>query len=372
MIGLYIHIPFCERKCFYCDFYSVTSLQLIKSFFDALSKEILLYSEEFKSEEIQTIYFGGGTPSIISQNYIEHVLNDIAKHYSISSECEITIECNPNSIDKDKLSHYKNIGINRISLGVQSFNNSDLVFLHRLHNAREAKNAIKLISSFFDNFSVDLIYAIPKSTLDTVRNNIADLLVFKPKHISAYGLIYENHTRLTQANINGEFKRIDEELNAEMYKLIMRYLQNNGYIHYEVSNYCLPNFASKHNSNYWNHEDYIGLGPSAYSFVKEKRFSNYYDVRKYISSLKANVLPIEFEEVITDEMLLEEYVFLGLRSAGIDLKKINKRFEIDFLDNKKDVINLLLNDKYLIIENDFIKLTDKGFLICDEICTKLF
>ena len=372
MSGLYIHIPFCERKCFYCDFYSTTNLSLSQSFFEALSKEILLYLEKFKSKDIETIYFGGGTPSIIKPNYIEHILNDISRHYSINSQCEITIECNPNSVDKEKLNFYKNIGVNRISLGVQSFNDSELLFLQRLHNATDARNSIELVYGLFDNLSVDLIYAIPNSNIETVRNNLKELLAFKPKHISAYGLIYESNTRLTKANINGEFNRIDEELNAEMYQLVMSYLQNNGYIHYEVSNYCLPNFESKHNSNYWNHTEYIGFGPSAHSFINNKRFSNYYDIQKYIDSLRSNILPIEFEEIITDDILFEEYIFLSLRNRGIDLKKINKRFEIDFLNNKKNIINLLLNDGYLFIEDNFIKLTDKGFLICDEICSKLF
>jgi oxygen-independent coproporphyrinogen-3 oxidase len=372
MNGLYIHIPFCERKCFYCDFYSISNLSLIQSFFNALSKEILLYSEQFKNKYIGTIYFGGGTPSVVKPNYIEHVLNDIAKHYSVNSQCEITIECNPNSINKEKINNYKNIGINRISLGVQSFDSSELVFLQRLHNTNEARNAIELVNSIFDNVSIDLIYAIPNSSIKTVHNNLTEILFFKPKHISAYGLIYENNTRLTKANINGEFKRIDEELNAEMYRLVMSYLQNNGYIHYDVSNYCLPNFESKHNSNYWNHTDYIGLGPSAHSFVNNKRFSNYSDMQKYINSLMANILPIEFEEIITNDILFEEYIFLGLRSTGIDLKKINRKFEIDFLNNKKNIITLLQNDEYLAIENDFVKLTDKGFLGCDEMCTKLF
>jgi oxygen-independent coproporphyrinogen-3 oxidase len=372
MSGLYIHIPFCERKCFYCDFYSITNLSLSGSFFDALSKEILLYSERFKNKDIETIYFGGGTPSVIKSNYIEYVLNDISKHYSVSSKCEITIECNPNSVNKEQLNHYKNIGVNRISLGVQSFNDSELIFLQRLHNANDARKAIELVHTLFDNVSVDLIYAIPNSNIETVSNNLIELLTFKPKHISAYGLIYEDNTRLTKASINGEFERIDEELNAEMYKIVMCYLQSNEYTHYEVSNYSLHSFESKHNSNYWNHTEYIGFGPSAHSFVNNKRFSNYADVQKYINLLRSDILPIENEEIITDDILFEEYIFLGLRSTGIDLKKINTKFEIDFLNHKKNIITLLQSDGYVTIENDFIKLTDKGFLICDEICSKLF
>ena len=372
MSGLYIHIPFCERKCFYCDFYSITNISLSQSFFELLSKEILLYSEQFKNKNIETVYFGGGTPSVIEPTYIEYALNDISKHYSVDSQCEITIECNPNSINKEKLNNYKNIGINRISLGVQSFDDSELIFLKRLHNATDARNAIELVHTLFDNASVDLIYAIPNSNIEIVHNNLTELLSFKPKHISAYGLIYENNTELTKANINGAFKKIDEELNAEMYQLVMSYLQNNGYLHYEVSNYCLPDFESKHNSNYWNHTEYIGFGPSSHSFIDNKRFSNYSDIQKYNRSLMSNILPVEFEEIITDDILFEEYIFLGLRSKGIELNKINKKFGIDFLNNKKNIINLLLNDGYLIIKNDFIRLTDKGFLICDEICGRLF
>ncbi len=372
MSGIYIHIPFCERKCFYCDFYSVDNLNLVRDFNSALSKEIELRSKINNIGKISTIYFGGGTPSVLDPKLLENYINLLSEKFELLPDTEITIECNPNSVNKEKLEYYKSIGINRISLGVQSFIDEELIFLRRLHNSDGAKRAIDdIYSAGFSNLSIDLIFALPESDIHSLEFNLEEAMKFHPKHISAYSLIYEDSTPLNMALMDGEIKKIDEGTESEMYLFVMEYLKKNGYNHYEVSNYALPGFESKHNSKYWDHSEYIGLGPSAHSFIESRRLWNYPDIRKYNHMLSSGLLPVENEELIDDDILLEEVLFLGLRSKGIDLSYIQERFDIDFLKKKENIIQVLSDENFITIDNSMIRLTNKGFLVCDEICAKL-
>ena len=372
MSGIYIHIPFCERKCFYCDFYSVDNLELREEFLKSLSKELFLRSVIDDNKEMDTIYFGGGTPSVMDPQYIDGMLNDINYFYSIAPNAEITIECNPNSLTLDKLKAYKKSGINRISLGVQSFIDSELFFLRRLHNSVDARKSIdNIFNSGFSNVSLDLIYSVPGTDLQSLDYNLSEIVKYKPQHISAYSLIYEGGTPLTNDLESGVFEKLDETLEADMYAYVMKYLQDHGYEHYEVSNYSLPEFKSRHNSNYWNHTEYLGFGPSAHSFLNGRRIANHSDIRKYFLDLNIGMLPIVSEEMLTDEMLFEEFVFLGLRSEGINLSKLNQQFNVDFVENNKNIVTSLINEGYIIQSDDILRLTDKGFLVCDDICSKL-
>jgi oxygen-independent coproporphyrinogen III oxidase len=372
MSGIYIHIPFCERKCFYCDFYSIDNLELREEFSKSLSKELFLRSVGNEDKKVDTIYFGGGTPSVMDPKNIDAILQDINYFYSVSSNAEITIECNPNSLTAHKLKVYSESGINRISLGVQSFIDSELSFLQRLHNSDMARKSINdIFDSGFNNLSLDLIYAVPNSNLKSLEYNLSELIKFKPQHISAYSLIYEEGTPLYNEVEAGSFERINEFVEAEMYGFVMKYLQDNGYDHYEVSNYSLPGFKSRHNSNYWNHTEYLGFGPSAHSFINGARIVNYPDIRKYFLALSDGMLPVESEELLTNEMFFEECVFLGLRSSGINLNKLNTQFNIDFLKKKENIITSLNDEGFIILSKGLIRLTDKGFLLCDEICRKL-
>ena len=372
MYGIYIHIPFCERKCFYCDFYSIDNLSFIDDYVFSLEKEIHLKSINYPDRKIDTIYIGGGTPSTLSNDKIERILKAIDKNFIKNSDVEITIECNPNSLNKEKLSFYKQAGINRISLGVQSFIDKDLKFLQRLHNLKEARESIEnTINTVFNNFNIDLIYAIPNTSISDIEYNLYEILKYNPPHISAYSLIYEEGTPLYDDFISNKIEKINENLESEMYSFIISYLESSGYLHYEVSNYSLKGFESKHNSKYWQHKEYLGFGPAAHSFVNNERLWNYSDLKKYVFSLKNNTLPIENYEILTDKMYFEEMIFLGLRSFGINIKKINEKFNIDFLKEKENIIANLMENNFIRIDNDHIYLTKKGFLLCDEICLKL-
>jgi oxygen-independent coproporphyrinogen III oxidase len=372
MNSIYIHIPFCKRKCFYCDFYSLEDNAPVDQFIKSLKTEIDIYHEKNYFSEVQTIYFGGGTPSIIEHRYIHEILEHLNKYYSINSNAEISIEANPGSITKETLIKYKEYGINRISIGIQSFIQKELDFLERIHSVKEAKEAILTAKdSGFDNVSLDLIYAIPFASLDDWKYNLDTALSFEPKHISAYSLIFEEGTRLYNDMLEKKIRPIEEEIEAQMYEYAIRFLDSNKYNHYEVSNYALSGFECQHNKNYWNFSNYIGLGPSAHSFVNRSRHWNFRDLRNYISSLNQNIPPVESMEYINNEMLLEEIVFLGLRSNGIDLDKIKKEFDVDFYEKNRNIIDDLLNSGYIKSENRKILLTEKGFLICDEICKKL-
>jgi oxygen-independent coproporphyrinogen-3 oxidase len=372
MNSIYIHIPFCDRKCFYCDFYSIENSSYIDSYIDSLKKEIDLCSEKKYFSEIQTIYFGGGTPSKIPAVRIEEILNQINKYFTLNTKAEISIEVNPGSITKTSLKQYKEFGINRLSIGIQSFIQKELNFLERIHTVGEAQEAIlSARESGFSNISIDLIYAIPNSSVENWKYNLKTALKFEPSHISAYSLIFEEGTRLFDEMKQNRIISVSEENEAEMYEFTMGFLQKNGYNHYEVSNYAIPGFECNHNKNYWNFSNYLGLGPSAHSYIDKKRWWNFRDIKKYISLLDENLLPVDSYEHITDEMALREMIFLGLRSAGIDLVKIKNEFNIDFYQKNRNIIENLLSGGYIELKDQQITLTDNGFLVCDEICKKL-
>jgi oxygen-independent coproporphyrinogen III oxidase len=372
MAGIYIHIPFCERKCIYCDFYSIPDPKYFEPFQRAVEKEIVLISEKTEFPEISTIYFGGGTPSFFPPSGITSILEKIYVQFGITKNPEITIEANPNSINKESLKHYLSSGINRISIGVQSFHSDELKFLQRLHSNSEAVNSYYLSRECgFENISLDLIYSIPGSNLEKWKFNLDKILELNPEHVSAYSLIYEEDTGLFFRMQQNEYTAISEETEAEMYLFTMKYLQSGGYNHYEVSNYSQPGRESLHNSAYWNHDPYIGFGPSAHSFYNNYRYWNYRNIEKYIDCLKNDELPVESGEEIDKAILFREKIFLGLRSKGINLKEISCFSDSDFLKLKEKEISRLIERKYIKMENGIISLTDEGFLVCDEICKML-
>jgi oxygen-independent coproporphyrinogen III oxidase len=372
MAGIYIHIPFCEKKCIYCDFFSITDLDYAEPFLKALYKEIDLIADTINFPEVNTVYFGGGTPSLLLPDFISAILEKIYKKFRINQFPEVTIEANPNSLKKESLLHYHKNGINRISIGIQSFIPDELKLLQRLHTSAEAVQSFYLARECgFDNISIDLIYSIPFSSLDKWKFNLDKALELNPEHISAYSLIYEEETELFRKLEEREYSAITEEIEAEMYLYAIKFLKMNGFIHYEVSNYAKPGKESRHNSSYWNYEQYIGLGPSAHSFLNNYRSWNYKSVEKYISELNNNKLPVESGEFIDNEILLKEKMFLGLRSAGLNLQEIISKYKPDFYKKYEKEIKLLSDKKYIKIENGNLSLTDEGFLLCDEIC-KMF
>ena len=369
--GIYIHIPFCEKKCGYCDFYSVTELDFKQEFLDCLEKEITLYAKEFSNEKIfDTIYFGGGTPSLLLPGQIYNILNLLTKYFKIDSNSEITLEVNPGTISQQNLLEFKNDGVNRLSIGVQSFYDAELQFLGRIHNADQSIKAIQYAKEAeYKNISIDLIYAMPNQKIKNWELSLNKTIELNPEHIAAYNLTIEKNTPFYDLKKNGKIKSLSESQEKEFFNITHSTLANSGYIHYEVSNFARgEEFISKHNYKYWQHIHYIGFGPSAHSFWNNQRWSNYSALNKYISFCKQNKKPIDFTESLKSKDLEFEYIFLSLRTyKGLNLKKFREKFHFGFADKYKSIFSKLIKEKYAEINTNYFKLTNKGMMICDEI-----
>jgi oxygen-independent coproporphyrinogen-3 oxidase len=370
--SVYIHIPFCERKCVYCDFYSVENHQVIDDFIRALHQEIKLYSNYGRMERVETIYFGGGTPSLFSPKQIEEILIHIGKVFSINSNPEITLEVNPGTVDREKLKDYNTIGVNRLSIGIQSFNDNDLRFLTRIHSSEQAIQSIIFAKGCgFNNISIDLIYNLPDQTLSDWKKTLKKTIQFEPEHISAYGLIVEENTPLTSLVLAKQIVPSSVEQDAAMYEHTMDMLQEAGYEHYEISNYAKSGYHSKHNMNYWNHSNYLGFGPSAHSFWSGRRWWNIRNLNRYCDHLSNDKLPVDGEEILTEGQLFNESIMLGLRTGKVDLTDIKTKYRIDIPTDSSSFIEQLVLDKHAFWDGRIFQLTSKGFLVCDEISQKL-
>ena len=373
MSGVYVHIPFCDTKCIYCDFYSITNHSRKHELIDALVKEITFNSSKVKDKKFDTIFFGGGTPSLLSHSEFSRLFDALYSNYNISSDSEITIEANPGTLDSAKLKTFKELPINRMSFGVQSFIDSDLKFLTRIHSAEQAENAIKSAQdSGFDNINLDLIFALPDQTLNNWKYNLEKAVSLNTKHISAYSLIFEDGTFLNTLLHKNKVKKADTDLEQEMYEYTMEYLSNNGFNQYEISNYSKPGYECRHNLKYWNHHDYISFGPSAASFIDGYRYVNVRDIGKYIEAVNSGKDVYDFTEFIDKNSSIMEYIFLGLRSTGIDLNQFKSRYNIDFKLQYSSAINTLLTNNFASIDNDTLRLSRKGYAVCDEIVATYF
>ena len=368
-LGIYIHIPFCHRRCTYCDFYLTTNLNLVDNFVDALIKEIELYSLKYSECTVNTVFFGGGTPSILTSIQFEKITASIHNNFKVMSSPEITIECNPEDIlgDALKFSEFKNIGANRISVGVQSFIDKELSFLTRLHNGCDAIKSLEISKSIFDNVSADLIYSFNGQELIDVEYNLNKVLELDLQHISAYTLILEKGTLLyKEYERNNLLKTIDTE-NPQFYELVNNILKDNGYNHYEVSNYAKNGFMSKHNLKYWDFDYYLGLGPSAHSFICSDRFANPRSVKQYIGKLNVGILPVDTYDTLTPAELRNDYFISVLRCNGVNFAKYKQLFGSVFLEDYKSVTEKLLKLNLAVADNDSLKLNEKGFALADEI-----
>lgn len=376
MASLYFHIPYCEHKCIYCDFYSIENMTSMDSFLHALEKEIVLRADEIH-DPIETIFFGGGTPSLLSLHQFESIFAHINKHFQITSNAEITCESNPGTVELGKLKEFRSVGFNRISFGIQSFHDDDLKFLTRIHSAEEAERAIEsAYRAGFENVSCDLIFALPNQTPKRWEENLRRAIALKPKHISAYALIVEEQTPLATMVKNKLVAPLPDEEDAALYEMTIETLTAQGYEQYEVSNFAQSGFQSRHNINYWNHADYIGFGPSAHSFVKNssysgKRWWNVRSIQSYCEMLNRNEFPIVGSEEIDRKKFFTEEIFLGLRSSGIDLKKLYSLYGEDVFSVKQNEIAEMQDEGLLTQKNNIITLTSKGYAICDEIAGKL-
>lgn len=357
--GLYIHVPFCFSKCHYCDFYSITDLNKIDLWLLALEQEALIYSSYFK--EFDTLYLGGGTPSLLSLQQFEKLFKIIYDNFTFTEDSEITIEVNPNDVTNDKLKFFNSVGINRISLGVQSFDDNILRFLGRRHTANDSRNAIELIrNACIKNLCVDLIYGIVGQSKKSLNNTLCEVMSYKPEHISSYQLTIKDGTHFDRMLKNKMIKRISENDESNIYIKISDFFTENGYIHYEVSSFAKEGFVSKHNSKYWNHEPYLGLSCSAHSFYKNRRWWNVSSIDEYIYKLKDQNLPIESEEILDDDQLATERIMLKFRT--------NNGIKLSLLEKKEcDEIDKLATIGYINVVGDFIFPTVRGFLVADSL-----
>lgn len=368
MAGIYIHIPFCKSKCIYCDFYSKTETSKIQSFVTSACKEIEIRKDYISTKNIETIYFGGGTPSFLQIDDLKQIIDKIYKTFDVSENCEITLEANPDDLNLEFIQELKTTKINRISLGIQSFNNDELTFLNRRHNAENAILAVEnLQKNGFKNISVDLIYGLPNSTIETWKKSIQTAISLNVQHISAYHLTYEKGTKLYKLLKSKTISTIDEDLSLEQFKILINSLKPNGFKHYEISNFAKKDFHSKHNSSYWNQIEYLGIGPSAHSYNKISRQWNISDISKYISGVENGKMNYEIENLSTQDNY-NDYIITSLRTSfGCDLNYIKNNFETKFSQHFEKKIQKYLNENLLKVENDVYTLTENGIFISDSI-----
>ncbi len=376
----YIHIPFCIKKCAYCDFYSIENLSLQSEYTTALLKEIKLKSplisepDSEPNHKIDTIYFGGGTPSTLSLTLIEQILSGIHKNYKINKASEITMEVNPGTIDKDYLFGLKALGINRLNIGVQSFQDRNLNFLGRIHSAKQAEKAIEFSQDIgFKNLGIDLIYGIPNQSEKTWLKDLNKAVSYNLQHLSCYMLTFEKSTPLYNNFKQGLIIPPTKEELSSLFIKTSNFLTENNYIHYEISNFSSSlETMSKHNSKYWDQTPYIGFGASAHSFDNQTRFWNHSDIKKYINALEENILPIAGKEVLTKEQKKIEMIMLGLRTKdGVDLKTLDRCFN-HCLDNRfNNLLIQLTREKLCKIEKNNFSLTQKGMCYLDNITQEL-
>jgi len=371
--GLYLHIPFCEHKCIYCDFFSVDSQAELGRFLEALEREITIYGQEYGIREpVETIYFGGGTPSILPPSSSSEILKLIGDTFPVAPDAEITLEANPGTVEQEKLLAFRRAGFNRLSVGIQSFHDAHLGALTRIHTSGEALKAVSAArAAGFPNISLDLIFALPGETTEEWESDLERAVSLAPEHISAYSLIVEEGTPLARMVEEGSVRTAPEETEARMYEATMARLASAGYEHYEVSSYARPGFRSRHNMNYWNHSNYLGMGPSAHSFWSTRRWWNLRSIPAYSDALARGALPLAGGEDLTRGQLLAEAIMLGLRSDGIDLEALIRRFGVDLRRGSGELIGQLLAGGLALEESGMLRLSDKGYLVCDKIVEML-
>jgi len=372
MSGIYIHIPFCAKRCHYCDFFSTTSTAYIDDFVLALIAEIDK-NKAYLSADIETIYFGGGTPSFISSNQLHSILNKIQKTFNIVEHPEITIEANPDDLDAEKIRNFKKIGFNRLSIGIQSFHDDELELMNRRHNAKEAIQAVKNCQhAGFDNISIDLIYGIPGQDLSKFDYSINEALKLGIQHISAYHLTYEPGTFFYQKLQKKQFEAVAEDVSVDLFQHLRKKLQGNGFMHYEISNFAKDNLFSKHNTNYWKNKHYLGLGPSAHSYNGISRKWNVSNMVKYINGIKRGEQIFE-EETLTNIQKLNEYIMVSLRTMwGIDLNYVQEKFGEIMVEQIIKNAKKQIEKQNLEHTENALKLSEKGVFIADYIIAELF
>jgi len=369
--GIYIHIPFCKKACHYCNFHFSTNQNSKSAFIKAVCKELMLRKSEYASE-IQSIYFGGGTPTVLEVSELEVILQTVYKHYKVSDMPEITLEANPDDLDEEKIKALSNTKINRLSIGIQSFHESDLAVMNRAHNADEAKKCLEIATTYFDNITIDLLFGMPTMSVDQWRQNLQTAFGYGIKHLSCYALTVEPKTALEHFIKKGSQPPMDDEVTAQHFEVLLEETSAQGLTHYETCSFGHPEYYSKHNTSYWLGKTYMGVGPSAHSFDGIQRSWNVSNNSKYIKSLEVDIRPFE-SEVLSLENRFNEYIMTGLRTIwGISLDKIEADFGVkikaQLLENSKK----FRTSKTLILEDNHLKVTSTGKFLSDGIASDLF
>jgi oxygen-independent coproporphyrinogen-3 oxidase len=372
MAGIYIHIPFCQKRCTYCDFYTEVALHLIPNLIDNIIKELDIRKDYLLDSDINTIYFGGGTPSILRKEQFSKIFEAIFSTYSVNEDAEITFEANPNDLTTDFFESISSLPFNRISIGIQSFGDEDLKRINRRHTAIQAIESVRNAQQAgFKNISIDLIYGLPSQTLEKWEKQLDIALSLNVQHISAYGLTYEEGTVLWKQREKGILNVVEDETMNKMYSLLVKKMKQNSFEAYEISNFALPNFRSRHNSSYWKQESYIGLGPSAHSYDLISRQWNVASIKDYIHAIETNTVFFEREE-LTIQDRYNDFVMVSLRtSEGIDLKTLEHDFGLELAKYCLQNIKPFIDTKKVDFSVDRLRLTSDGILISNQILVQL-
>lgn len=373
MAGLYIHIPFCKQACYYCDFHFSTNVKQVDQLIEAIVIELRIQKPYLETEKIDTIYLGGGTPSILPIPEIEKILAGVNHNYSTSDKPEITAEANPDDLTEEKLKGLKALGINRLSIGIQSFQDELLKFLNRAHDSSTAIKSYRLARVLgFSNISLDLIFSIPGQSLSQLEDDLVTILDLHPEHISIYGLTIEEKTVFGNWAKKKKFREVSDEDSARQFDLIMNVLEGGGYEQYEISNFSRDQNYSKHNTSYWSDKHYLGVGPGAHSYNGKFRQFNVSNNRKYIRSIELGKVPFSIDE-LNPKSKANDYLLTSLRTKwGCDLDKLRSDYNYPFLQTQKEIVDRFVSDELIKFDGDKIYLTRKGKFLADEIIGDLF
>ena len=372
MSGIYIHIPFCKKACHYCNFHFSTNQNFKSAFIEAVCRELILRKSEYASDEIQSIYFGGGTPTVLDVTELNTILKTVYKNYKVSETAEITLEANPDDLDLEKIKQLSNTKINRLSIGIQSFHESELSAMNRAHNAEDARKCLELATTYFDNITIDLMFGMPTMSIELWRQNLQIAFEFGIKHLSCYSLTVEPKTALEHFIKKGSHPPMDDELAAQHFEVLLEETSAQGLTHYETCSFGHPDYFSKHNTSYWLGKTYMGVGPSAHSFDGTKRSWNVSNNSKYIKALEVDKLPFE-SEVLSVENRFNEYIMTGLRTIwGISLEKIEADYGVKIKDYLLQNSEKFISSNTLVIEDNHLKITTSGKFLSDGIASDLF
>jgi oxygen-independent coproporphyrinogen-3 oxidase len=366
--GLYIHIPFCLSKCSYCDFYSLTSISAVPDFLKALFKEMEMYPNQFKA--FDTVYIGGGTPSLLSPKQLKDIVTGVQKNFDLMADTEITVETNPADLDRSSFESMREMGINRANIGIQSFDDKVLAFLGRRHSVKQAISAVEASrKAGFQNIGLDLIYGVPGQDINSWLNTLKQAVAFSPEHLSCYQLTLGAKTPLGTRYKAGEFLMPGEESQYEFFIKTSGFLEDAGYIHYEVSNFSRGmKYASRHNQKYWDHSPYLGLGPSAHSFQSDRRWWNHRSLDQYLAAINPENLPVEETEILTMEQLSLEALYLGLRTKkGVSLYDFKNQYHYDLFAEKSKMLNKLQEEGFISIRDGRLYPTQAGLAVADSL-----